>query len=306
MNTSKKDAIPDLLSPNSMKMDLLHFKDDILKDVKNIQRTLDGKYLKTEDNLNTKINKFESKIKIFEQKIYDLSNKITINNNITESISALNKFKEETNDTIFKRRAKFNELEKSINGEINRINDILKDSVVYPGIIGNKAKFKTFHEYIDYTLESIGQFNVYKEKTGLDLGPFKKKIDQSIEAFKLQLNNISNISKEFTVSSVERSEERIKSILKIYDDRLQDARVENSQYTMGLEKNMEELKNKVNKLQKDLKEKFGGNLYDNLEDTFNYYNNEIIELNNKIKKINYIIKELLSLFNNKSKDRDKV
>ena len=43
-------------------MDRLLFKDDILKDMREIQRTLDRKYLKTEDNLNSKINMFETKI----------------------------------------------------------------------------------------------------------------------------------------------------------------------------------------------------------------------------------------------------
>ena len=305
MNENKNDSILGL-SPKNIKMDLLLFKDDILKDIRNIQKSLDSKYLKAEENLTSKITKFESKISIFEQTIFELSKKISINSDIIENIDTLNKFKEETSDTIFKRRAKFNEFQKRIDEEINRINDILIDSVIYPGIIGQKAKFKTFHEYIDYTLEAVGQLKTYKEKTGLDLGPFKKKIDQSIEAFKLQLTNISNISKAFTVSSVEQCEERIKSTLKIYDDRLQDSRVENSHYTMGIEKKTNELKDKINKLQNAVNKKFGMKGYDNLEDTFNYYNNEIIELNNKINKLHYIIKELLLLFNkNKTKDIDK-
>ena len=29
---------------------------------------------------------------------------------------------------------------------------------------------------MDYVIVEIGQFKVYKDKTGLDLGPFKKKI----------------------------------------------------------------------------------------------------------------------------------
>ena len=231
------EGIPGL-SHQSIKMDILIFKDDILKDMRGIQRTLDSKYIKTEDNLNMKINKFESKIKIFEEKIFELSNKINTDKKIRENVELLNKFKEETSDTIFKRRAKYNDFEKRVNDEINRLNDILTDSVIYPSLIGNNSKFKTFHEFMDYAIEEIGQFKVYKDKTGLDLGPFKKKIEQTIDALKIQINNINNISKEFTTSSIEQCEERIKSILKIYDDRLQDSRVENSHYSMGLKKKM--------------------------------------------------------------------
>ena len=97
------EGIPGL-SHQSIKMDILMFKDDILKDMRGIQRTLDSKYIKTEDNLNMKINKFESKIKIFEEKIFELSNKINTDKKIRENVELLNKFKEETSDTIFKRR----------------------------------------------------------------------------------------------------------------------------------------------------------------------------------------------------------
>ena len=298
MYESTNEAMTGLF-PQNIKSDLLYFKDDILKDMRGIQKTLDSKFFESEDNLNLKLNKFETKINLFEQKIFELSKKINTDNNIKENVALLNKFKEETSETIFKRRAKYNEFEKRINGEINRLNDILINSVIYPSFIGNNSKFKTFHEYMDYTLEEIGQFKVYKDKTGLDLGPFKRKIDQSIETLKLQMNNITNISKEFTINSIEQSEERIKNIIKIYDDRLQDSRVDNSHFNVGLDKKFEELKeefNKMDKIQDNLTKKFEKHIndYNNLEEIFNYYNNEIGEMNNKINKLNYIIKELLS------------
>ena len=307
------EGIPGL-SHQSIKMDILMFKDDILKDMRGIQRTLDSKYIKTEDNLNMKINKFESKIKIFEEKIFELSNKINTDKKIRENVELLNKFKEETSDTIFKRRAKYNDFEKRVNDEINRLNDILTDSVIYPSLIGNNSKFKTFHEFMDYVIVEIGQFKVYKDKTGLDLGPFKKKIEQTIDALKIQINNINNISKEFTTSSIEQCEERIKSILKIYDDRLQDSRVENSHYSMGnshysmgLEKKNEQIRNEINKLskiQEDLKKKYEYQLNEK-EERIKYYNNELLILNNKINKMNSLIKELLSHSGNKIKKEKK-
>ena len=305
---NKNEKIPGL-SQSSIKMDILIFKDDILKDMKGIQRNLDSKYLKTEEYLNSQIYKFESKINNFEKKIFELSNKINTDNTIRENVESLKKFKEETSDTLFKQRIKINDIEKRMNDEINRLNDLLSDTVIYPSVIGNSAKYKTFHEFMDSVIEEIAQFKLYKDKTGLDLGPFKKKIDLSLESFKMQLNNINNVSKEYTSSSIEQCEERIKSQLKIYNDRLQDARVENSHYKMGLEKKLEELKkeiNYLNKAQDELYKKFERHLNDsNIEAIFKYYNNEIILLHNRINKLKNIIKELLSFSNNKLKIKRK-
>ena len=305
---NKNEKIPGL-SQSSIKMDILIFKDDILKDMKGIQRNLDSKYLKTEEYLNSQIYKFESKINNFEKKIFELSNKINTDNTIRENVESLTKFKEETSDTLFKQRIKINDIEKRMNDEINRLNDLLSDTVIYPSVIGNSAKYKTFHEFMDSVIEEIAQFKLYKDKTGLDLGPFKKKIDLSLESFKMQLNNINNVSKEYTSSSIEQCEERIKSQLKIYNDRLQDARVENSHYKMGLEKKSEELKkeiNYLNKTQDELYKKFERHISDsNIEATFKYYNNEIILLHNRINKLKNIIKELLTFSNNKLNNKEK-
>ena len=294
MNEKKKDDI--FGSPQSIKMDILYFKDDILKDMRSIQKSLDSKYMKAEDNLNLKINSFESKINLFEKKIFELSNKINTDNKIRENVEALNQYKEEISDTLLKRRVKYNEFEKRMNEEINRFNDILIGSVIYPGIIGGTAKFKTFHEFMDYILEELGQCKIFRDKSGLDIGPFKKKIDQSIEAIRLQMTNMNNGTKEYASTSIEQCEERIKSLLRIYDDRLQDTRVENSHYSIGIEKKAEELKKEISNLknfQENIMKEYEKQKKDN---KLKNYDNDINGINNRLKKMDLLLKNLLSLF----------
>ncbi len=79
------------------------------------------------------------------------------------------------NDNLFKRSAKFNELEKKTNDEINRINDILTESVIYPSLIGKTARFKIFHEFIEFVVNEITLLINFKDKNNLDFSPYKKK-----------------------------------------------------------------------------------------------------------------------------------
>ena len=76
-----------------------------------------------------------------------------------EKLELLFKFKEETQDTIFKRRAKFNELEKQFNDNIDGINKIFMKIVIYPSVIVKTAKFQSFHEFMDYVILEISQLN---------------------------------------------------------------------------------------------------------------------------------------------------
>ena len=153
---------------------------------------------------------------------------------------------DEIRDTIFKRRAIFNEFEKKTKDDISRINNILTDSVIYPGMIGNSCKFSCFHDFMDYVIQELAQLCLFRDKSGLDLGPFKRKIDTALETLKLQANNFC--SKDFVNTTISQSEERIQSLLKIYDDRLQDTRVENSHYSLGLIKKTEEITKQMEKL----------------------------------------------------------
>ena len=100
------------MSTMSLKMDMLHFQDEILHDMRQIQTKLESKYSKIDEDLNEKITKFDLKLKNLDKKISELSNLITQDNALKEKIESLFQFKEEMQDTIFKRRAKFAELEK--------------------------------------------------------------------------------------------------------------------------------------------------------------------------------------------------
>ena len=286
MLENKNEVIIPGTSSKSIKMDLIRFKDDILKDMRIIQISLNDKYSKVEDYLKGRINKFELKIGVFENKIAEYSNLINIDNSLKENIESLIQFKEEIRDTLFKRRAKYIDFEKKMNDEIDRINKVLMDTVIYPGIIGNSAKFKTYHDFIDYVLTEISQLILFKEKSGLDIAPFKRKIEQSIDAFKIQMNNFS--TKEFTNNLINQSEEKINSLLKLNDERLKSIKYENT----NLNKKLDETNKKIEILFK-FKNKVENN--DNL---YGNFNNEIIIIKKEINNINEILKKLISFQSN--------
>ena len=243
MSENKNDSEIPGVAPTSIKMDLIRFKNDILRDIRTVQICLDDKYIKADDFLKERITNFEIKINSFEKKISELSNLIVTDTTIREKVESLCQFQEEMRDIIFKRRAKYNEFEKQTKDDINKISKILTDSVIYPGIIGNSAKFQTFHEFMDYVLKEISQLCIFKEKCGLDLTPFKRKIDLALDNLKLQMNNFC--SKDLLNTSINQSEEKIQSLLKVYNDRLQDTRVENSHYALSLKKKTEEITKQI-------------------------------------------------------------
>ena len=281
------------MSTMSLKMDMLHFQDEILHDMRQIQTKLESKYSKIDEDLNEKITKFDLKLKNLDKKISELSNLITQDNALKEKIESLFQFKEEMQDTIFKRRAKFAELEKKVNSDIDEINKILSNTVIYPAVIGKTAKFQSFHEFIDYLIQEINILNTFRQKTNLDsFSTFKKKIDGTIDTFKLLINNLT--PKELTEQMVTDLEKKFNSTLKIYDDRLQDTRVENSHYSMGIEKKAEDMDKQIGILKNahiSINKKI--EKIQNLEN-FNLLNNEISTTNQRVNTIFEILRDLVA------------
>ena len=229
------------LSPKAIRQDLLLFKEEVLKDIKIVQKEFANKFGRMEDILKEQINVYESKVSTFEQRIMNLSNLISTDRSLLQKIEELIQFKEETNDKLVTDSIRLTNLETDFKVNLKNIESILSKSVIYPGIIGYNGKFKSFHDFMDYVLKQISELNLFKEKSYLDLGPYKKKIDDSLEFVKIQVNHIIGSANEFTIKSVNDAEQRMRSLVQLYDDRLQDTRVENANYSVGLQKKSEEL-----------------------------------------------------------------
>ena len=256
-NDEKNDPIFGL-SPKNMKNDILLFKNETLKDFKEVQKKISEKYKNLDFEIKEKLNSYENRITIYESKIMELSRKINTDKMIREKVERLMEFKEKVDESIITEKIRLDNCRNDLNANVNRIDNILKDSVIYPGIIGGICKYKTFHELIDYILTECSQNLSFREKSIIDFKSYKIKLDNSITTFNSQINSILNTTSEYTKKCVEECEERMKSIYNIYDDRLQDTRIENAHYAIGLEKATDVLRKELENLyvvKKELYEK---------------------------------------------------
>jgi hypothetical protein len=178
----------------------------------------------------------------------ELSNLINTDKTIREKVDNLIEFKEKTDDHLLTEKIRLDNFRNDLKSNVERIDKILTDSVIYPGIIGGISKYKTFHDFIDYVLSQTSQTLTFREKSILDFKSYKTKLENIITSFNTQVNNLLNTTSEFTKTCVKEAEERMKSIYNIFDDRLQDARIENANYAIGLEKATEVLKKELENL----------------------------------------------------------
>ena len=243
----KRDPILTMSTP-ILKKDILIFKNETLKDFKEAQQVVQDKYKKLDYEIKERLDKYEERIKSYENKIIELSNKINTDKTIREKVDNLIEFKEKADDIMLTEKIRLDNFRNDLKSNVERIDKILTDSVIYPGVIGGINKFKNFHQLIDYVLTECSQNLTFREKSILDFKGYKNKLENLITSFNTQINTLLNTTSEYTKSCVKELEEKIQSNFNIYDDRLQDSRLENANYAIGLEKATELLKKEMENL----------------------------------------------------------
>ena len=192
------------------KNDLLHFKEETLRDFKMVQKKITEKYDNLDIEMREKLEAYEKRITTYENKIFELSKLINTDKTIREKVDNLMEFKEKADESMLTEKIRLDNFSKDLKSNVERIDKILTDSVIYPGVIGGISKYKTFHELIDYLLSQTSQTLTFREKSILDFKSYKTKLENIISSFNTQINNLLNTTSEFTKTCVKEAEERMK------------------------------------------------------------------------------------------------
>ena len=233
-------------SPRNIKKDILLFKEEILKDMKIFQSKMIEKAKTDEKDVSDKIEKFSIKIDKLNEKIIELSNLISTDKSIREKVDSFMDFKIKTQETLMTDGIKLDNMDKYYHDNIHRIDNILKDTVLYPRLIGNVSKFKSFHSFMDYIVNELSKGINLREKYNIDLNNFKTKLDNAIHNLTVKIENAVKSSNTYSDNCIIKFEDKINSSFKLYDEKLIKNRIENSNYAQEMGKAIEDLMNQVN------------------------------------------------------------
>ena len=301
-NIENIKSIDILSSPKNIKEDILYFKDDILKDIKKFENRLNIKCEGQSTMLKDKLDKYDLKMEAMTQKISSLGNKISINISLKEKVEELYNFKNKMQGDIMTQDIRIDSIIKDLKNAINKYDNILLESVIYSGIIGVNAKFKNFHELIDFILFNLNQLNSFKEKNSMDLKSYKKTIEALSQNLKIQIQSINRNNMEYNNRGQKEAEKKMNNFFDEYNSKLMQVRFENNQYGKLLEEKAnllnENYKN-IEKMKIDMEEKVKyeinkiGDISENFCSRFDNYQHEF----NNIKKRFIVLSEFIK--NNK-------
>ena len=231
------------------------FKNEILKDMKVLEKTLTDKFNLGNIEIKDKMNNLNQNIKTLEIKLKGLVTKITEDNSMKEKMASFDKVKNKLLDNILVNDMKVNSLDREMRQSIVSMNNTLRETVIYAGVIGPSCKFQTFHDFIDYVINQINILGTYKDKNMMDFTSFKKKIDSSVQGFKLTLDNFMKSSTELVMDSNNKIDENINKLFHEYDDKIEIIKNDLEETKKNTDNKIDDVENKLIKEMNKIKTK---------------------------------------------------
>ena len=275
--------------------EMIHMKEDILRDIKTFERNFSEKFSSSNKVVGERLENFEQRLEGYNQRIFKISQSVVEDRVLKEKINLINQQSLEYKDQIMTLKTRLENLESEYSAKIESINNILNDSVIYPGIIGTKCKFGTFHEFMDYVLSQLAKFYMASQKNSTEIGIIKNRLDTNIKSVRGQIEGVNKTSINFTKKYVNDSENRLRDLIHGFEVDINLIKENNEKRLKELESSIND---KTNEIKKELDEEKNINKENNdknelainnnekeineLKENYNKLNNDVIDISKRI------------------------
>ena len=269
--------------------EIMQFKDEMLKNIRELERKIMTKVNKNQEDLSSDLNNITASLNSLK------TNNNVIIDSITETKLNFDKISHIESDLI-----KFHT---ALNGQEKKINETMldisfmkeqyeksfSDALIVPGIIGKNCKYKNFNDYIVNINQEISRLKTEKEYSRKESRELKQKLEQGMKS-------MSNLVDSFVGRAKIYTDGTKKGIIELMDTRI-------SEFDS---KNME-LFSKFYKMDSDFNQKFEkfdenlNNLNLNTTEEIKRVEERLTKLNNNLEEIYKYInetKEELKYFKN--------
>ena len=304
-NLNKK--ITDIISKNKFSInnnnfdvqkELLFFKNEILKDMRNLEAKQTEKLLNFKEEQTKLTNLYEKKFLSQNEKINYLSNLIVDYFRKEKFEKYYEEFKKGIEKNFAEMTTKIYTLEGEIKDVLYKQENFFNENVLYPGVIGYQCKFKDLHDFVDYVLETIKKIELFQDiLKSYELHKLQKNLETDLNTIQTTIkNNFHSLSK-FTTDKVNESEQKMLQVLQDYNTQFVDVRIENNKNADNLMKRMNEVENnfeRIIQIRKELNKKNEEqdkkleNIIQNVDDNLNKINEHNKEIRDVDTKFNLL------------------
>ena len=180
---------------NITKNDFLFFQNDILKDIKDLENTMNSKISQINEATLSKIKEHDSKISKLTENINELLSKLASHKQADDHIEQLLKWKGTINDSLIDNKTQINLVNRCLNNAISKYDNVIIDNLSLPGIVGVSCKYKNFKDYFEFIHSELKSNNLFKEQQLANNKKYKEDLKNLLKKEEAELVEITKKTK---------------------------------------------------------------------------------------------------------------
>ena len=197
----------------SFQEQIIAYKNEILKDFKQIEEQISNKNEYNFTFFSNKIKKLESSFEEINKQFQQISSFTILNKSLPETVNNLSFSTSKIKETLKNNENEIKNIQKKLDSSFEKYDNVIMQSLLYPGLIGKNAKFENFHELIDYVLFNINNFLTFKDLNLTKINEKRKNLENSMKDFQTKIDFWMKSSSKFTEKILKVCENNFQTIL---------------------------------------------------------------------------------------------
>lgn len=278
---------------NVTSMDLILFKDETLKTLREMEKQIYDKIILKYSETETRIDDFNSKLTKFQEMNKRMYDSVLNQQANFDSIKNLNDFKSKTESKLVSLDVKINKFVSELTTIKSKYDKMIIDNLTVPGLIGASCKFGSISEYINDNTKSIDQLRKEKELLKKQIYGLQSKNDVFGRDLGASINKCISDCKLYTDKKINEIRNYLKEKFDLVNDNINDTKKELKE---GILKKNEELNSEIRVEIKNTKVEITNiiedknqqsqKIYsDNLNNQKQDFKKQIIEIKNNFKEL---------------------
>ena len=285
--------------------ELKYFKNEILEEMKNLKQELSKKFMQNYLELNEKIRQVNESNLQLEEKMENIST--DIDKKLEGFSNEIKKFNldmtiNSLNNSMRVNDFKIESIKLDLKNHMEKTEDIVKENLLYPGMIGLGCKYKNLKQFFDFVIVSISNLGSENNKRTNEIKNFKLKTESGLINVHGKINEIIADYKSFAKDNLKELEIKFNEKLKYYEDKCAELKVQNINNNLNIEQKLDAFDEKYENMKNaeknidELNQKTMKEIDENTSSKINQFNSEFQSecknINNKIKNLQNFNREI--------------
>ena len=250
------------MTDNISSNDFMYFKNEVLSEFKKIEQNFKKTIEEQNQEIIKKYNISEQRVKLLQDKLFDFSSVIENNKKLTLELKPLFEMKNKFDESILTLQKKIDSIDQNIQNSLSKYESLFNKGFLVPGLIGPSCKYPSIKNFLEYSNKILNDYSTFKNKQTIDLKGYKDKLENLIQSFKLQNENMNNTFINHCKKILKENKESFEERVKVTEEKIDTLRIENNKYSNELIETTKQLNiewDKLNIFKKEVNKRLENN-----------------------------------------------